>query len=219
MNSTQEIARKMNEEAEVDAAKINAEETKPSAGPQVMLGIALIGFVGFMVNSWHRQLTALETTPKATATATVVEKKVSPEVETEKTPEKFKTSSAAALLNVVPNPVVAPAAEITEAAEITPEEAIADLSWDLYSKIDGAWRISPTFNQSLVYRIAVHKNGEVIDYEALNKVAEDHLGETGIDTLKKTDSFIADDEPENSRNFLAVLTPQGLLYVSPLLEK
>ena len=203
----------MNEEAEVDAAQINAEETKPSAGPQVMLGIALIGFVGFMANSWHRQLAGVQTAPKTTAaTATVVETKV----ETEKTPpEKFKTSSAAALLNVIPKPVVAPA---QAPAEITPE-AIAELNWNLYSKIDGAWRITPTFNQSLVYRIAVNENGEVIDYESLNKAGEEHIGETGIETLKKSDSFVADAGPENSVKFLAVLTPQGLLYVSPSLEK
>lgn len=209
MNSSQEITTTIDQEVEMNGSSLSAAETKPSAGPQVMLGIALIGFVGFMFNSWHRQLAAVRTTPESTAaTATVVET----EVETEKIPEKFKTSSAAVLLSVAPKvPAKAP-------AKITPE-AIAELNWNLYSKIDGAWRIIPTFNQSLVYRIAVHKNGEVIDYEALNQVAEEHLGETGIDTLKKSDSFIADAGPETAVNFLAVLTPQGRLYVSPSLEK
>lgn len=216
MNSSQEISHKIDQEVELDTAEMDAEETKSSLGPQVMLGIGLLGFVGFMVNSWHGQLSALKTAPETpAATATVVEKKV----ETEKTPEKFKTSSAAALLNLAPSePVIAPGTEITEAGEITPEE-MAELNWNLYNQIDGAWQIIPTFNQSLVYRIAVNQNGEVTDYEALNQVAADKIGETGIDTLKKSDSFVGDAGPESSAKFLAVLTPQGLLYVSPWLEK
>jgi len=213
MNSSQEIPTTIDPQVEMNGSSLSAEETKPSAGPQVMLGIALIGFVGFMFNSWQRQLSAVPTTPETTAaTTTVVEKKV----ETEKTPEKFKTSSAAALLSVAPKvPVVAPA---KAPAEITPE-AIAELNGNLYNQIDGAWRITPTFDRSLVYRIAVNENGEIVNYEALNQAAEDSLAETGIDTLKKSDSFVANAGPKNTANFLAVLTPQGLLYVSPLLEK
>ena len=210
MNSSQEIATKIDQEVEMNGASLSASETKPSAGPQVMLGIAMIGFVGFMFNSWHRQLSAVPTTPETTAaTATVVEKKV----ETEKNPEKFKTSSAAALLNVVPSePVVAPAAEITT-------EAIAELTGMLYSKIDGVWRIIPTFDRSLVYRIEVKENGEIASYKSLNQAASDYIAETGIDTLTTSSSFVADSETESTVAFLAVLSPQGLLEVSPWVNK
>ncbi|MBC6476988.1 MAG: hypothetical protein GDA56_03510 [Hormoscilla sp. GM7CHS1pb] len=214
MNSSQEIANKIDREVEMNGASLSDEQTKQSAGPQVMLGIALLGFVGFMVNSWHRQLEAVQTAPETTAaTATVVE--------TKKIPEKFKTSSAAALLNAAPKvPVVAPAPaeEITESAEITPE-AIAKLNGLLYSQIDRAWRIIPTFNQSLVYRIEVNQKGEIASYESLNQVASDYIAETGIDTLKKSESFIADAQAEPTVPFLAVLSPQGVLEVSPWVDQ
>ncbi|MBO1350495.1 MAG: hypothetical protein EBE86_025355 [Hormoscilla sp. GUM202] len=219
MNSSQEIAKKIDLKVGMNEASLSAEQTKPSAGPQVMLGIALIGFVGFMVNSWHRQLSAVQTAPETTAaTATVVE--------TKKTPEKLKTSSAAALLSAAPKvPVVAPApaeitepAQITESAQITPE-AIAELNGKLYSQIDRAWRIIPTFNQSLVYRIEVNQNGEMASYESLNQVASDYIAETGIDTLTKSESFIADAQAEPTVPFLAVLSPQGVLEVSPWVDQ
>ncbi len=207
MDSSQEIAKKIDREVEMNGASLSDEQTKQSAGPQVMLGIALIGFVGFMVNSWHRQLEAVQTAPETTAaTATVVE--------TKKTPEKLKTSSAPKVPVVAP----APAAEITESAEITPE-AIAELNRKLYSQIDRAWRIIPTFNQSLVYRIEVNQNGEIASYESLNQVASDYIAETGIDTLTKSESFIADAQAEPTVPFLAVLSPQGVLEVSPWVEQ
>jgi len=207
MNSSQEIANKIDREVEMNGASLSAEQTKQSAGPQVMLGIALLGFVGFMVNSWHRQLEAVQTAPETTAaTATVVE--------TKKTPEKLKTSSAPKVPVVAP----APAAEITESAEITPE-AIAKLNGKLYSQIDRAWRIIPTFNQSLVYRIAVNQNGDITDYEPLNQAASDYIAETGIDTLTKSESFIANARAEPTVPFLAVLSPQGVLEVSPWVDQ
>ncbi|MBC6453172.1 MAG: hypothetical protein GDA43_08080 [Hormoscilla sp. SP5CHS1] len=214
MNSSQEIANKIDREVEINGASLSDEQTKQSAGPQVMLGIAMLGFVGFMVNSWHRQLEAVQTAPETTAATASV-------VETKKTPEKLKTSSAAALLSAAPKvPVVAsaPAEEITESAEITPE-AIAELNGKLYNKIDRAWRIIPTFNQSLVYRIEVNQNGEMASYESLNQVASDYIAETGIDTLTKSESFIADAQTEPTVPFLAVLSPQGVLEVSPWVDQ
>ncbi|MBC6476058.1 MAG: hypothetical protein GDA48_27275 [Hormoscilla sp. GM102CHS1] len=219
MNSSQEIANKIDREVEINGASLSDEQTKQSAGPQVMLGIAMLGFVGFMVNSWHRQLEAVQTAPETTAATASV-------VETKKTPEKLKTSSAAALLSAAPKvPVVAPAPaeeitepeEITESAEITPE-AIAELNGKLYNKIDRAWRIIPTFNQSLVYRIEVNQNGEMASYESLNQVASDYIAETGIDTLTKSESFIADAQTEPTVPFLAVLSAQGVLEVSPWVD-
>ena len=113
--------------------------------------------------------------------------------------------------------------EVTESAAETSEDSSAtaevteDLYYQVYNKVDRSWRIYPSFDRNLAYKVNVKKNGAIASYEPINKVAVDYLSETPMESL--VDGRKSGKGSESVESFLVVLTPSGRLEVSPWLAK
>ncbi|TAG70290.1 MAG: ATP-binding cassette domain-containing protein [Oscillatoriales cyanobacterium] len=71
-----------------------------------------------------------------------------------------------------------PGSGISDKAEL---DAIGN---QLYARIDENWKTTPTFTQSLTYRVKVKQNGDIVQFEPTNKAAKDFLKETPLPTLQ-----------------------------------
>jgi WD40 repeat protein len=102
----------------------------------------------------------------------------------------------------------APEVEATPSEIISPRE-IAQLNRKLYDQIDNSWRSTPSFNTSLVYRVAVNEEGVITDCQPLNQAAGNFIQEVPLS------SFCKAGKPQHFSQFKVVLKPSGVLEVSP----
>ncbi|MEG4109300.1 hypothetical protein QUA04_24760, partial [Microcoleus sp. S13_C5] len=103
----------------------------------------------------------------------------------------------------------APEVEATPSEIISPGE-IAQLNRKVYDQIDKSWRSTPTFSTSLVYRVAVNKEGVITDCQPLNQAAGNFIQEVSLSSFRKVAR-----KPQHFRQFKVVLKPSGVLEVSP----
>jgi bicarbonate transport system ATP-binding protein len=87
-------------------------------------------------------------------------------------------SSAAANSATAPNAATSAASEISDQAEL---DAIGQ---QLYAQIDQNWSTTPTFTESLTYRVKVKENGDILEFDPTNKAAKDFVKETPLPILQ-----------------------------------
>lgn len=106
--------------------------------------------------------------------------------------------------------------------EITDSAELKDLNEKLSQQLRENWKNTPTFPKSLMYRVAVTKDGVIADYEPRNQPAWDYVQQTPLETLLKPEAVGKSGEggeivaQEPLAQFQVVFRPSGVLEVSPL---
>ncbi|HAT12315.1 MAG TPA: hypothetical protein DCS91_00760 [Microcoleaceae bacterium UBA11344] len=54
----------------------------------------------------------------------------------------------------------------------------------MYAQIDQSWSTTPTFTESLTYRVKVQQNGDIVQFDPTNQAAKDFLQETPLPVLQ-----------------------------------
>ena len=93
-------------------------------------------------------------------------------------------AAATAASSATANSATAPNAATSVASEISDQAELDAIGQKLYSQIDQNWRTTPTFTESLTYRVKVKQNGDIMQFEPTNKVAQDFLKETPLPVLQ-----------------------------------
>ena len=80
----------------------------------------------------------------------------------------------------------APTATATTSAtsQIADKAELDAIGKQLYAQIDQSWSTTPTFTESLTYRVKVKQNGDIVQFEPTNKAAKDFLKETPLPLLQ-----------------------------------
>ncbi|MFB8794786.1 MAG: nitrate ABC transporter ATP-binding protein [Microcoleus sp.] len=78
------------------------------------------------------------------------------------------------------------AAATTDAttSEIADKAQLDAIGKNLYTQIDQSWSTTPTFTESLTYRVKVQQNGDIVQFEPTNQAAKDFLQETPLPVLQ-----------------------------------
>jgi hypothetical protein len=99
-------------------------------------------------------------------------------------PAPIAAAAATAASSATANSATAPNAATSAASEISDQAELDAIGQKLYSQIDQKWRTTPTFTESLTYRVKVKQNGDIMQFEPTNKVAQDFLKETPLPVLQ-----------------------------------
>ncbi|WP_293347394.1 MULTISPECIES: nitrate ABC transporter ATP-binding protein [unclassified Microcoleus] len=95
--------------------------------------------------------------------------------------------SAAASPASIASPATSPTKAASSAGSGISDKAELDaIGNQLYARIDENWKTTPTFTQSLTYRVKVKQNGDIVQFEPTNKAAKDFLKETPLPVLQAT---------------------------------
>ena len=154
----------------------------------------------FAVSSQLKQAKLGETAPQAT-TAAVVSSPPGPQIAASSiapnaspapipaSPAPIAAASPAPIAAASPAPIAAnsataPNAATSAASGISDQAELDAIGQKLYSQIDQNWRTTPTFTESLTYRVKVKQNGDIMQFEPTNKVAQDFLKETPLPVLQ-----------------------------------
>jgi Domain of unknown function (DUF4335) len=106
-----------------------------------------------------------------------------------------------ALLNTVP--------------EITDPSQLRSLNRQVYNQIHPAWSNRSTLEEDLIYRLGVAADGAIVGYKAVNKEANQRVGQTPLPNLLYNPANRAPISNEPIAQFRVVFTTQGVLQVSP----
>ncbi|MEG4534635.1 nitrate ABC transporter ATP-binding protein [Microcoleus sp. D2_18a_D3] len=82
------------------------------------------------------------------------------------------------------NSAVAPNAATSATSEISDKAELDAIGKQLYAQIDQTWRTTPTFTESLTYRVKVKENGDILQFDPTNKAAKDFVKETPLPVLQ-----------------------------------
>ncbi|WP_293148174.1 MULTISPECIES: nitrate ABC transporter ATP-binding protein [unclassified Microcoleus] len=154
------------------------------------------------VSSQLKQAKLAETTPAPTAAA-VVSSPPSPApiaaspAPIAASPAPSAAASPASIASPAPSAaaspasIASPATSPTKAASsagsgISDKAELDAIGNQLYARIDENWKTTPTFTQSLTYRVKVKQNGDIVQFEPTNKAAKDFLKETPLPVLQAT---------------------------------
>ncbi|MBD1812599.1 nitrate ABC transporter ATP-binding protein, partial [Microcoleus vaginatus DQ-U2] len=69
-------------------------------------------------------------------------------------------------------------------SEISDQAELDAIGKQLYAQIDQKWRTTPTFTESLTYRVKVKQNGDILQFDPTNKAAKDFVKETPLPVLQ-----------------------------------
>ncbi|MEZ2275357.1 MAG: nitrate ABC transporter ATP-binding protein [Microcoleus sp.] len=103
-------------------------------------------------------------------------------------PSAVATTAPSAVATTAPSAVATTAP--SAAATTSPTSQIADkaqldaIGQQLYAQIDQNWSTTPTFTESLTYRVKVKQNGDIVQFEPTNKAAKDFVKETPLPVLQ-----------------------------------
>lgn len=100
-------------------------------------------------------------------------------------------------------------------AEITDASQLRALNRQVYNQIHPAWTNRLGLKQELIYRIGVAADGAIVGYKALNKEANQGVGQTPLPNLLYNPANRAPISNEPIAQFRVVFTRQGVLEVSP----
>ncbi|MEH2081137.1 MAG: DUF4335 domain-containing protein [Nostoc sp.] len=115
--------------------------------------------------------------------------------------EKPAVKDLEALLNTVP--------------EITDPSQLRALNRQVYNQIHPAWTKRSGLQQDLVYRLGVAADGAIVGYKAVNKEANQGVGQTPLPNLLYNPANRARISNEPIAQFRIVFTTNGVLQVSP----
>ncbi len=132
---------------------------------------------------------AATTTPIAAATTTpIAAATTAPSAAATTAPSPAATTTPSAAATTAPS--AAATTTPSAAATKSPSSQIADkaqldaIGQQLYAQIDQNWSTTPTFTESLTYRVKVKQNGEIVQFEPTNKAAKDFVQETPLPVLQ-----------------------------------
>ncbi|MEH2167781.1 MAG: DUF4335 domain-containing protein [Nostoc sp.] len=106
-----------------------------------------------------------------------------------------------ALLNTVP--------------EITDPSQLRALNRQVYNQVHPAWTKRSGLQQDLIYRLGVAADGAIVGYKAVNKEANQGVGQTPLPNLLYNPANRAPISNEPIAQFRIVFTTNGVLQVSP----
>jgi len=98
-------------------------------------------------------------------------------------PAPIAASSPAAIAAAA-NSAGAANAATTATSEISDQAELDAIGQKLYAQIDQKWRTTPTFTESLTYRVKVKQNGDILQFDPTNKAAKDFVKETPLPVLQ-----------------------------------
>ncbi|MBW4559618.1 MAG: DUF4335 domain-containing protein [Mojavia pulchra JT2-VF2] len=102
--------------------------------------------------------------------------------------------------------------------KITDAKTVKNLSQKFYTTVRQNWGGTPSFGESLKYRVAVNKKGAIADYEPLNQVAYDYSRETPLPKMLQAaygSNLVAPNNKEPLAHFQVVFQPSGKLEITP----
>ena len=82
------------------------------------------------------------------------------------------------------SPAAAPKAATSATSGISDKPELDPIGKQLYAQIDQNWKTTPTFTESLTYRVKVKQNGDILQFEPTNKAAKDFVKETPLPILQ-----------------------------------
>ena len=130
-----------------------------------------------VVSSQLKQAKLEETAPQAATETAVVSSPPSPQI-----------AASSIAPNASPAPIAAaspaPNAATSATSEISDQAALDAIGKQLYAQIDQKWRTTPTFTESLTYRVKVKQNGDILQFDPTNKAAKDFVKETPLPVLQ-----------------------------------
>ncbi|MBD2528817.1 DUF4335 domain-containing protein [Nostoc flagelliforme FACHB-838] len=138
-------------------------------------------------------------TPPASATATPIATATPTATTTANTKPAVKDLEA--LLNTVP--------------EITDPSQLRALNRQVYNQVHPAWIKRSGLQQDLIYRLGVAADGAIVGYKAVNKEANQGVGQTPLPNLLYNPANRAPISKEPVAQFRIVFTTNGVLQVSP----
>lgn len=180
---------------------------------KIASSIALVAFTVYMVHTWQRELAQVKVASNTSTQTAPVQKADAPVPVSASTPTERATDTgttvASAPVNMTTNsPENAPTSEVI--AEINDPATLATLNQKVYDQINQAWQTSPTFSESLAYQVKVKEDGAIASYQPINQAAADFVQETPLANLNQSDT-----SAQPLGQFLVLLTPNGVLQVSP----
>ncbi|MBE9165491.1 nitrate ABC transporter ATP-binding protein [Tychonema sp. LEGE 06208] len=114
-----------------------------------------------------------------------------------------------------PAPVASPAPMIaatnSTGSGISDKAELDAIANQLYAKIDQNWRTTPTFTESLTYRVKVKQNGDILQFDPTNQAAKDFVKETPLPVLQTPAGVVAGDL--TTAEFQVNFSPSGVLEV------
>ncbi|MEG3938089.1 nitrate ABC transporter ATP-binding protein [Microcoleus sp. S36b_A3] len=129
--------------------------------------------------------------------------------------------SPAPMIAVSPAPVASPApiaaspapvaATNSTGSGISDKAELDTIANQLYAKIDQNWRTTPTFTESLTYRVKVKQNGDILQFDPTNQAAKDFVKETPLPVLQTPAGVVAGDR--TTAEFQVNFSPSGVLEV------
>ncbi|MEG4961034.1 nitrate ABC transporter ATP-binding protein [Microcoleus sp. K4-B3] len=98
-------------------------------------------------------------------------------------------------------------------SEISDQAELDAIGQQLYAQIDQKWRTTPTFTESLTYRVKVKQNGDILQFDPTNKAAKDFVKETPLPVLQTPTGVTAG--AEKTAEFQVTFSPAngGVLEV------
>ena len=104
---------------------------------------------------------------------------------------------------------------LTTVPEITDASQLRALNRQVYNQIHPAWTNRLRLKQELIYRLGVAADGAIVGYKAVNKEANEGIGQTPLPNLLYNPANRASISNEPIAQFRVVFTPEGVLQVSP----
>ncbi|MEG4118220.1 nitrate ABC transporter ATP-binding protein [Microcoleus sp. N9_B4] len=140
-----------------------------------------------VVSSQLKQAKLAETAPQAPTAGAIVSSPPSPQIAASSiapnaSPAPIAAGSPAPI--AAANTATAPNAATTATSEISDQAELDAIGKQLYAQIDQKWRTTPTFTESLTYRVKVKQNGDILQFDPTNKAAKDFVKETPLPVLQ-----------------------------------
>lgn len=160
-----------------------------------LVAMATLAAVNMSASSQLKQAKLGETAPQATATA-VVSSPPSPQIAASSiaptaSPAPIAAASpapiaaaATAASSATANSATAPNAATSATSGISDQAQLDAIKQQLYAQIDKNWSTTPTFTESLTYRVKVKENGDILQFDPTNKAAKDFVKETPLPILQ-----------------------------------
>ena len=160
------------------------------------VAMATLAAVNISASSQLKQAKLGETAPQATTATAVVSSPPSPQIAASSiapnaSPAPIAAASpapiaaaATAASSATANSATAPNAATSAASGISDQAELDAIGQQLYAQIDQNWSTTPTFTESLTYRVKVKENGDILQFDPTNKAAKDFVKETPLPILQ-----------------------------------
>ncbi|MFZ9736485.1 MAG: DUF4335 domain-containing protein [Prochlorotrichaceae cyanobacterium] len=128
--------------------------------------------------------------------------------ETTPAPSPIATATASPSATPVATPT---SPQLEQGEEITDPNQLKTLNDQLRSQLDKQWTISPSFDNSVIFRFEVDEAGRILNFAPASTGAGQYVSELGFEGLKVNEPVASG----GSAVFRAVFTPKGVIEVSP----